>query len=137
MKVINATQFKNDVARICVQGTAEHFGRVQRAVALTALKHIVINTPVDTGRARGGWQVDIDAVPTGSGRIDKTGHETYSKPIPKVDGPGHCINIANNVEYIGYLENGTPPHGNHPGTAPHAMVDRAIIQTLQTYARKV
>jgi hypothetical protein len=55
----------------------------------------------------------------------------------KVNGPGHVINIANNVEYISYLENGTPPHGNHPGTASHAMVDRAIIQTLQTYARKV
>jgi hypothetical protein len=54
-----------------------------------------------------------------------------NKPIPKVDGPGHVVNIANNVEYIQYLEDGTDK------MAPHAMVDRAIIQTLQTYARKV
>ncbi len=131
MKVVNADSFKRDVATIMVKGTQEQFGRVQRAVAMTALKHCVLNTPVDTGRARGGWQVGIDSVPAGERAHDKSGADTMRQNIPQVNGTGHVVNIANNVEYITYLEHGTDK------MAPHAMVDRAIISVLQTYARRV
>lgn len=53
-------------------------------------------TPVDTGRARDGWQLDL---------------------VNKVGDQGH---IENDVEYIGWLEFGSDT------VAPQAMVRRNI-----------
>jgi hypothetical protein len=80
-----------------------------RALILEAGKRIVIKTPVDTGRARGNWQVSVN-VPSvqemaedagGNATIMGISHDSRGVDIDNV------VYIVNGVEYIQYLEDGT------------------------------
>lgn len=83
-----------------------------RKIALEALSRIVLRTPVDTGRARGNWFVQIggegvevttEVDPTGAVTIASGGAVigTYqqAKGFP-------VISIYNNLPYINRLEHG-------------------------------
>ena len=52
--------------------------KVVRATALAAMRNLVMETPVDTGRARNNWNADInnvDASTTDAGNPNATGTE--------------------------------------------------------------
>lgn len=86
-------------------------------IALDGFSEIVKRTPVDTGRARGNWQIGINVRPTGEiARKDKTGTtavndaaiKLIARPLPRYP----VIYITNNVGYIAVLEQGgfKPPN---------------------------
>lgn len=105
--------------------TREALGKLHRAVTLGMLRDVAIETPVDTGRARGNWQVGRDTIP--GSELDDT------DPSPQAAGvvarenatvaqikPFSISYVANNVPYIGALNDG------HSKQAPAGFVDRVF-----------
>lgn len=111
-------RFGLSVAKFAAKAGA-NANAVIRVAALDMLSRIVLRTPVDEGRARGNWQVTINA-PAGNtiDRLDKTGDMTIaagSGAIARaVAGPS--IWITNNLPYIVKLEYG------YSSKAPSGMV---------------
>jgi len=81
-----------------------------RLLILEAGKRIVYKTPVDTGRARGNWQVSVGSPRAQEYEEDESGartilgiqHDSRGVDIDDV------VYIVNGVEYVKYLEEGTP-----------------------------
>lgn len=94
--------------------------RFVQALLLEGVRRLVLRTPVDSGRARGAWQVTAGAPATSSplGALDKNGAATIGKASGTVASlpPGQAGYVVNNVVYIGELEKG------HSGQAPNGMV---------------
>lgn len=95
--------------------------QVQRKLLLGALKRIVKRTPVDTGRARGNWQVS-QGVPAASvvDITSKNGVTANAIGDSVIAGlaPFSLAFITNNLPYIRVLEYGEYPP---PGTARRAQ----------------
>jgi hypothetical protein len=78
--------------------------------ALVALRDLMFRTPVDTGRARGGWTVGI-------GRLQHKDRGPNSATQATVEGLAEIasarreafatVYISNNIPYIRYLNDGT------------------------------
>lgn len=107
---------------------------VQRAIALEALRGVVQMTPVDTGRARGNWQVSHDTPADGTLDVeDKGGRATIGKGAAEVAAiePFEHTYLTNNLDYIEELEKGSSeqaPHGMVGVTATRlAMIRRRSI----------
>lgn len=81
---------------------------VTQAVALRALNGVVLGTRVDTGRARGNWQVQLGSPPEGHDEtlMDKVGSATIgrgARVISTAQGD-RVVWLHNGVPYIGILE---------------------------------
>ena len=98
-------------------------------ICFDALRGVIFSTRVRTGRARGGWQVGIDEIPTGPGRKSKSGEGTKNRGNSKIERirPYQVCYIANNVEYITYLEDGA---SGRPGDHMLALTLLRISLTL-------
>jgi hypothetical protein len=93
---------------------------IMRKLTLDGLLGVTNYTPVDTGYARFNWQVSMGApvektVGTPESEYPELQSERVGRGavVHKVPGRGTVpkwgvIYIANNVEYIEYLNNGTP-----------------------------
>jgi len=106
--------------------------QVSQKIALDGLTRVVNRTPVDTGRARGGWQVGLGAEPEDeTGREDKDGNPTIADGSDVIDRaePFQSIAIANNVEYIEFLEDGTSQQ------APEGMVAVTLAELETIFSR--
>lgn len=87
---------------------------VQTKLALDFVRIVVKGTPVDTGRARGGWQVEIGREPPVQSIIDPTGAATFARANDKLapyrQGIGDqklaAVWITNGVPYIEVLDRG-------------------------------
>lgn len=104
--------------------------KVERRIGLGILRRVVMATPVDTGRARGNWQVDLNNAPKGeTGALDKRGGSTASKgsAIIQTAKPFGTIQIANNVPYIGRLNDG------YSKQAPAGFIEAAIDAELSPF----
>lgn len=136
IKFKNLDSFYLDLRKFSDLTETQHV-QLLKKVALELLTRIVEKTPVDTGRARGNWQV---AVNTGAGsadisRIDKSGEAEASLSqgtSVSIDAgysaladlkPFSTIVIFNNVEYIVALE-----HGHSQRQAPQGMVALSIAE---------
>lgn len=116
--------------------------KLQRLLVLEALKGVVFMTPVDTGRARGNWQVSIgepaSSIPFNPGRNRKgrfvsssklSGEQAASFAIQAGEQvvaqipPFSLVWISNNVEYILVLEFGLFDPAN-PGPSEDPRSDR-------------
>src|SRR4029077_9320488 len=76
---------------------------VVRKLGLDILSSIVGKTPVDTGRARGNWQVGLNGPVTGQlARLDKSGSVSIAagNQVLSHAKAGGVIYITNNVPYI-------------------------------------
>ena len=84
--------------------------KVFRAITLGLYKDIIRDTPVDTGRARGNWQLAIGSAPTGEVSRLETGQGSNQmrQAESKTKRPlaGRSVFIANNLPYIVALEKG-------------------------------
>lgn len=92
---------------------------IVRAAALDMFGSIVQRTPVDTGRARGNWQLTIGQPAAGTrDRIDPQGALAAATALGGLASfrPGASIFIVNNLPYIIRLEYGSS------GQAPGGMV---------------
>lgn len=100
---------------------------VQRKAALDLFGELIQVTPVDTGRARAGWSMDIRhggnapedrKKPKGWKNGDTPLYQRPSTPMPPKGAP--FIMIYNNVEYIVYLNEGRSTQ------APTHFVEQAV-----------
>lgn len=104
-----------------------------RKIALDVFERIILKSPVDTGRFRGNWQVQIGSIPTGTLEIDdKSGQVTLAKAQAEVLGvkAGDTIYLINNLPYARRLEYGWS------NQAPEGMV-RTTVTEYQPIVDKV
>jgi len=102
-------KFNRDLNAISKGLLPEEVALVQKKISFDILKSVVERTPVDTGRARGGWQVSIGSLPVVARKAkDKNGAKTMSDGAAKLSKlPSYqIVFISNAVEYIEILENG-------------------------------
>lgn len=117
--------------------------RASRAIVLTIFSGVIEKTPVDTGAARGNWQIGYDSMPTGVVANKDTSRGSAAPAIAgKLDKPiiGHTIYLVNNLPYIGVLEYGGYPNPAKTGTktsggyskqAPAGMVRVTVAEISQ------
>ena len=99
-----------------------------KRLILQALDSIVKMTPVDTGRAKGNWQVTIGSPASGIlDRTDKAGNTTIAIGRSQIVGlrPFSIVWITNNLPYAISLE------GGWSSIAPVGMVAVTIAE-MQT-----
>jgi len=102
-------RFQRQVDRFARSLPSELFPRFIRAVTLEVLRGVVLKTRVDTGRARGNWQVSIGSPPTGETAPDKTGGRAISQGMTSLANYRgfESVYVGNNVPYIRFLNDGT------------------------------
>lgn len=111
----NVEQFNRDLLAESESMVQEELVLFHKFVTLNLLRRVVLKTPVDTGRARGNWQVSIGVPSSGTnGSVDKSGQGTIAQGQQAVSTllPFTQVFISNNVEYIEVLEYGkfVPPN---------------------------
>jgi hypothetical protein len=92
-----------------VRATKGDIEKAARAVALDMFSRIIVHSPVDTGRFRGNWMIDVSIVPEGwAEQYDRSGQATIDKSRAMLSAYklGYEIHIRNNVPYAVRLENG-------------------------------
>lgn len=100
-----------------LRGTALRVGvntdTAVRKAAVAMLQKAVKATPVDTGQARGNWQVNVTnqvpAVPFLKGTVDTNGDATIAAGMATISSkrvPGQTVFISNSAPYIEALDNG-------------------------------
>lgn len=100
-------------------------------VCLQVLSGFIYETPVDTGRARGGWQLEIETVPQGNtDNLDRAGDGTFFQGLATLNGlrPYQLVWITNNVEYIIPLEEG------HSQQKPKGWIAQTLERVRQQFA---
>ena len=106
------------------------FKEVRKHYAFALYSSIVRKTPVDTGRARGNWQVTVGE--PAQGEVPDTRRSPMSESqMPNPEGD-ESIFITNNLDYITKLEYGGYPKNPKGGSgktvngyskqAPNGMV---------------
>lgn len=88
----------------------EQVQKLHRAVQLEALKGVVLTTPVDTGQARGGWDLTIgEPAAAAPGTLDKSGGVTIARGSAAVARiQAYSVSwLANLLPYIVELEGGS------------------------------
>ena len=89
----------------------EAVGDFRDAVALEALRGVVLLTPVRTGRLRGNWQTTVSAPAEGDVEaVDKNGGPTISEgaaTIASAADPFEPIWLHNGVPYAEFVNDGT------------------------------
>lgn len=124
-------KFNAEVAAFANTLMPQQFVAFHKKIALDALRSIVLRTPVDTGRARGNWQVTIDVPAEGvMDEVDGGGMATVSKGTGALGGlgPYRVVWLTNNVPYIGELEKGSSTQ------APTGMVALTITEMRAVFA---
>lgn len=98
--------------------------RVLREVGLRIDQTVVLATPVDTGRARSNWIVQIGSPSLGvrepfvPGAKGSTGPQNVQAALADAAGkiasvgPGDTIYLVNNLPYIGPLSRGSSPQAD-------------------------
>lgn len=96
---------------------------VIRKVAIDLFGDIINSTPVDTGRARGSWGINLNRPKPGpKDRKDKEGTKPQQELMIAISEyrPGDKIIITSNLPYIGRLEDG------YSNQAPRGMVKKNV-----------
>lgn len=111
--------------------------RLVRRCALATDAAVVIATPVDTGRARSNWQVEIGQAASGTlESFDKSGQGAIATGRKVIEGykGGSSVNITNNLPYIERLNDGWSAQ------APAGFVEKAVqvgVAAIQAEAAKI
>jgi len=122
VRIANLGQFLGGLDRQ-KRRTDELVGLATRRISLGVLSRLVLASPVDTGRFRGNWQVEIGHDPTAAlDTVDKSGKGTVAKGSAVIAGapPFRLVIIANNLSYGPKLNDG------HSKQAPAGFVEAAI-----------
>jgi Bacteriophage HK97-gp10, putative tail-component len=105
---------------------------VTQGVATELLQQLVVETPIDTGKAKSNWLVGVTVNPTEvleprvPGEKGSTSQSTIAATIEEgkariaLRKTNQDIYIANNVDYIGSLNNGTSKQ------APSNFVQKSV-----------
>jgi hypothetical protein len=137
--------FKRDV-RNFVRQAEEDLDTLLRKVALTLLVAIVRRSPVDTGRFRGNWAVQVDLAPVQSIANDKSGRATIAAGESELARfkVGDSIYLLNHLPYSHVIEYGEYGAGQYATSkttrdgysvqAPRGVV-RITVQEFEQYVR--
>jgi len=106
--------------------------RVTRLTGLALISELVFNTPVDTGRAKGNWNIDINTIDLTDREAEKDGSGSISRAnsITASYKLNETIFVSNNLPYINRLNDG------YSGQAPAGFVE-AAIQTANLKAKEL
>jgi hypothetical protein len=129
----NVRSFNLALQRHAREMPAEGIQKIHRALALEALRGVVLMSPVDTGRFRGNWQQTTDEPATGTlETTDKSGGATIAKGAAQIAQiePFSVSWLSNNLPYAARLENG------YSKQAPSGMLSVTVAR-LRSWAKRV
>jgi len=116
----NVREFNLGISEWIEVTVPDRADKLMRALLLDALLMLVLLTPVDTGRARGGWEVELSTstVTADRGTLDPTGTLALARGFREIQSAsGFDINyLTNAVAYIVELDDG------HSQQAPAGMM---------------
>lgn len=123
------SDFTIDITRFVKQAKLDVSQAIRKTVQDVS-KAVILNTPVDTGRARGNWVVGVgDINSEQTGKLDKQGTQTVdnvANDIAKIDwAVADKVYITNTLPYILRLEYGSSKQ------APNGMV-RSTLAAFQS-----
>lgn len=103
---------------------------ITKKMALTLLRKVIQKSPVDSGRFRGNWQLEVGAEPSGTLNVVNRAAkgtmptETFSPAAASVQKalPFEPIYIVNNLPYAQALENG------HSKQAPAGVLAVSVAE---------
>ena len=101
--------FNAAVGRVTKLMSSDMLLAFHQKVSLDVLRKVVNRTPVDTGRAKGGWQSSIKGFKTNNKeRFDETGGQAINEGSQAIASlkPFGVYYLSNNVPYILFLEDG-------------------------------
>lgn len=112
----------------------DRIDRLGRAVSFECARRLMLATPVDTGRARGNWNLSV-------GREDPTDKPERRMPEALSEAQGRVGSVAmgtkgdrvyltNGVPYIGRLNDG------YSRQAPAAFVQQ-VVQAMRSFVQQV
>ena len=117
--------FSGDLSAFRVNTGAMH-ERMVRGTEIQLFSAVIMDTPVDTGRLRGNWQISLDTPKTGVTDIDdKSGALTVASVVSftaTLKG-GRLTYLANNLPYAERIE-----YGWSKVKAPEGMVRRNVAR---------
>lgn len=123
----NLEKFNAELARATKDMTEDMLVEFQMMVAMEAFKRIVMRTPVDTGRARGNWQISIDREP--EYELDAFDDPTLRELVNiQAARPYSTVFITNNVPYIFYLE-----YERRSSKSPEGMVEITLQELTNEF----
>lgn len=140
--------FKEFAKRMVVvaKGTEDKIEKTIRKAALAADQVAVNATPVDTGRARGGWIASVGtpsqegSAPAGPGKAEGGSPESNAaqaaakalqqaeQVVSEYKLDAGSIFLANNVEYIVKLDNGSSKQAPAGMTAAALAAARNVVR---------
>jgi hypothetical protein len=112
----------------------EKVAGLQKRVGLEVVRRVIPRTPVDTGRARVGWQVSQDSRidtapeagvgPSGGANASAAAASALQDALAQIAKVRafSVTYIQNNVEYIGFLEGGSSKQ------APNGMLGITLAE---------
>ena len=113
--------------------------KLVKVIAFSAFARIVFKTPVDTGRARGNWQITIgapsfdligDADALDAALASFGDESAQAQAVLKDLKPFEIVFINNNVSYIEFLEDCTSDQ------APEGMVVETFEELIQIFPNR-
>lgn len=128
--------FSKDIEAF-VFSSLEEAANVREAAAIELFSGIITDTPVDTGRLRGNWQLSLDSPANGTLKREVrnrnkslTQAERSRVENPRLyENPNRVIYLTNNLEYAGYIEYGTAK------IAPRRMVKLNVDRVKKNVAK--
>ena len=121
--VLNLDEFTKEIDLSSVKLEEDLWLPFYKSLSLQLLRLIVMGTPVDTGRARGNWQLAINSPQGGTTeRTDKAGDAVLADANAALVAVKdfEAIWLSNNLPYILRLEEGSSSQ------APEGFVAKAI-----------
>lgn len=106
-------------------GALKRFDRFRRAFTLELFNSVILDTPVDTGRARGNWQTTTGS--PASGELDREGAQPATNEVLSVVSGSPiegAVCLTNNLPYAEKLEFGSSDQ------APEGMVRKNVNRAL-------
>lgn len=109
----NIREFEIGLKAFASKSVPKAVGDFRDAIALDALRGVVLLTPVDKGRLRGNWQTTVGAPAEGDIDVtDKSGGPTIVKGAAVIGSakkrPFEAIWLHNGVDYGEFVNDGTP-----------------------------
>lgn len=134
---MSRSTFAADVKRFA-EKTIREQERILRTVALEIDKEVVMKTPVDTGRARANWVIELNSVPSGfTPRAASADPLAEAVAVTRRARIGDTIYIVNGLPYIRVLEYGEypnpPKRGSRVGRGSRATY---VIKSQGGYSRQ-
>lgn len=118
---------------ILAEGVKHNTLNAVKRAAIAADQAVVLQTPVDTGRARANWVVNVGSAATGE--VDSTDANAALEQGRSAIGDYKLeqggIFISNSLPYIGLLENGSSAQAPKGMTAAALLAARKQLRSIK------